>query len=279
MKLNYLFAAILSIVINTSIFASQDSVVATYDNGKEVKESEIMKKYSISSQPQFKGKKFGDLDPRLQEVLIKNYVADILVTQEAKKANIEDSKEYKEKIALISQQLPKEIYLEKIVQKSVSDREIDNEYNKIVKELKGKKRIKVSHILVSDEKTAQEAKKKINSGTQFVEVCQQYSIDTNSKVNACSLGVLNQGQLVAEFENVAFSMKVGTISEPVKTQFGWHIIKLDDKLDSVIPPKAEVVDSIKESIYKKSAEEYFSNLFNQFNLKLNLQIQGNSTKK
>jgi parvulin-like peptidyl-prolyl isomerase len=268
-----LFAGILIFMISTNIFA-KDLVVATYDNGKEVKDSEIMMKYSaLSSQPQFKGKKFTELDPRLQEALIKNYITDILVTEEAKKSNIQDSKAFKEKIEYIKLQLPKEMFLEQIMQKSISDKQIDEEYNKIVKELKGKKRIKVSHILIADEKTAKEAKGKIDKGSSFIEICQQYSIDANSKVNACSLGVLNQGQLVEEFEKVAFSMKIGTISEPVKTQFGWHIIKLDDKLDSIIPPKAELVEAIKDNIYKKALEQYINNLLTQFKVQITLPKQ------
>jgi peptidyl-prolyl cis-trans isomerase C len=279
MKLKYLLTAILAITISTSAFA-KDLVVAKYDGGKEVKESDIMKKYAdFISQPQFKGKNFIDLDSRIQEALVKNYVTDILITEETKKSDVQNSPAFKEKLAYIMTQLPKEIFLEQIVKKAVSEKEIDEEYNKMIKDLKSKKRIKVSHVLVNEESTAKDVKKKLDQGAKFVEVCEQYSVDPSAKVNVCSLGIINQGQLVAEFEKVAFSMKVGTISEPVKTQFGWHVIKLDDKMDAVIPKKEEVIEAIKENAYKKAFEEYISNLFTKFGVQITLPTQTSSNPK
>jgi peptidyl-prolyl cis-trans isomerase C len=280
MRKNYLIAALLSaaISINSPAWAS-DSVVITY-NGGVVKESDIMKKYSaLSEQQQFKGKKFSELDPRLQDALVKNYITDILITQEANNSKIEDSSSYKERLALVKEQLPKEVFLEQIMKKSVSDKQINDEYNKLINELKHKKRIKVSHIVVADEKTAKAVKSNIDKGVGFVEVCKQYSIDPNAKANSCSLGIINEGQLVAEFEKVAFSMKVGSISEPVQTQFGWHIIKLDEKLDAALPQKAEVIDSIKDSIYKKALEQYMSNLFTKFDVRVTLPSPISKSKK
>jgi peptidyl-prolyl cis-trans isomerase C len=280
MKQKYLIAAVLSaaISINSPAWAS-DSVVATYSGGT-VKESDVMKKYSaLSEQPQFKGKKFSELDPGLQDALVKNYIADILVTKEASDSKIQDSSAYKERLALVQERLPRDIFLEQIMTKSVSDKQINNEYNKLIEELKHKKRIKVSQIVVADEKTAKEVKSKIDKGVGFVEVCKQYSIDPNAKANTCSLGIINEGQLVAEFEKVAFSMKVGSISEPVQTQFGWHIIKLDEKLDAALPQKAEVIESIKDNMYKKALEQYMSNLFTKFDVRVTLPSPISKSKK
>jgi len=85
-----------------------------------------------------------------------------------------------------------------------------------------------SHILVKTEEEAKQIKEKLNLGKNFEDLAKQYSL-CPSKKKGGNLGWFSHGQMVKEFEKATFDLKKGEISKPIKTQFGWHIIKLNDK--------------------------------------------------
>ncbi|HZH61266.1 MAG TPA: peptidylprolyl isomerase [Metabacillus sp.] len=105
------------------------------------------------------------------------------------------------------------------------------------------KQIKASHILVEDEKTAKEVKEKLDNGEDFAELAKEYSTDPGSAESGGDLGFFGEGSMVAEFEEAAFSMKVDEISDPVKTEHGYHIIKVTD------------IQEAAEANFEKSKEE------------------------
>ncbi|AXM88392.1 peptidylprolyl isomerase [Anoxybacillus ayderensis G10] len=105
----------------------------------------------------------------------------------------------------------------------VSDEELKKYYNEY------KPKVKASHILVDDEKTAKEIKAKLEKGEDFAKLAKEYSKDTGSAQNGGDLGWFGPGKMVEEFEKAAYALKVGEVSDPVKTQFGYHIIKVTDK--------------------------------------------------
>lgn len=89
--------------------------------------------------------------------------------------------------------------------------------------------VQASHILVADEAAAKEVKDKLANGGDFSELAKEYSTDTETKDAGGDLGLFGKGDMVAEFEEAAFSMELNTISEPIKTDYGYHIIKVVDK--------------------------------------------------
>ncbi|KFZ41855.1 peptidylprolyl isomerase [Anoxybacillus flavithermus] len=118
----------------------------------------------------------------------------------------------------------------------VSDEELRKYYNEY------KPKVKASHILVADEKTAKEIKGKLEKGEDFAKLAKEYSKDTGSAQNGGDLGWFGPGKMVEEFEKAAYALNVGEISDPVKTQFGYHIIKVTDK------EKKKSFDEMKEEI-------------------------------
>ena len=105
------------------------------------------------------------------------------------------------------------------------------------------KQVKASHILVEDEETAKEVKEKLDNGEDFAELAKEYSTDTASAESGGDLGFFGEGSMVAEFEEAAFSMKVDEISDPVKSDYGYHIIKVTDTKEAA------------EANFEKSKEE------------------------
>lgn len=259
---------LLSASILFSGFAyAEDKVLATYKGGN-ITENQVMTQFkdALANQPQFKGKSFSDLDPNMKDALINGYINSMLLEQEAKNSNVENSKSFQEKLANIKKQLVQQEILESYLKKSITDKMIDEEYKKLSDVLKNKDEVKVSHILVADEAKAKEAKKKLNKGAKFADIAKEYSTDQSTKGNGGTLGYIMEGQLVPEFETKAFSMKVGEISDPVKTQFGWHIIKLEDKRKAKVPTKEEAKDSIKNKLSQDVVAKYFDELRKKANV-------------
>lgn len=118
----------------------------------------------------------------------------------------------------------------------VTDEELKKYYNEY------KPKVRASHILVDDEKTAKEIKAKLEKGEDFAKLAKQYSKDTVSAQNGGDLGWFGPGKMVEEFEKAAYTLNVGEISNPVKTQFGYHIIKVTDK------EKKKSFDEMREEI-------------------------------
>jgi foldase protein PrsA len=108
--------------------------------------------------------------------------------------------------------------------------------------------IKASHILVADEKTANEVKLMLTNGSDFAKLAKEYSTDEGSKELGGALDYFPKGTMVPEFEDVAFTLAVDQISEPVKTEYGYHIIKVEDKLAEKVANYDESKEQIKDTL-------------------------------
>lgn len=258
-------------LLGSVAFADQDKVVATYNN-ETVKESEIMQQFKpmLDMQPETKDKKFIELDGNVQENLVMGYIRSKLIENEAKKIGVESSKEFQDKINNIKAQLLQQEVIERQVKSKVTDKMIDEEYKKLIDGLKGQHEVKVSHILVTDKKTADSIKKKLNQGKSFADLAKEYSTDEASKIAGGEIGYIMKGQLVPEFEDKALAMKIGEVSNPVQTQFGWHLIKVLDKRDVTIPNKEQAIPGIKNKLSREAALNYVTELEKAANVKLSL---------
>src|SRR6478752_5529265 len=125
----------------------------------------------------------------------------------------------------------------------VSDKELKKAYDEY------KAQIRASHNLVKDEKTANEVEAKIKKGEDFASLAKEYSTDQQSAANGGDLGYFGEGQMVKEFEEAAYKLKKGEVSKPIKTEYGYHIIKLVDKkkVESFEKKKPELEQQIKRS--------------------------------
>ena len=128
-----------------------------------------------------------------------------------------------------------------------------------------------SHILVDDEKTAKEIKEKLDKGEDFAALAKEYSKDTANADNGGNLGEFSKGQMVKEFEDAAFALKEGEISEPIKTQFGYHIVKINKVSDSVDDNR----DTITKAINEKKYADYIKELNEKANVVTDATVKEN----
>ncbi len=266
-----IFAATLlssSIFSASFVHAADDKVIATYSGGK-VTEAEI-----VSQLKDIIGDKatniFSELDTEQKKQLVKEFINNKLLVQEVEKQNITDSADYKKNIKMAEEQIGKKILLDKYLEKQVTDKMVSDRYDTLVKEIKGQKEINTSHILVQDEETAKEVKKKLDKGEKFADLATKFSKDEGSKVRGGDIGYTMRGNLVPEYEAIAFAMKKGEISAPVKSQFGWHIIQLVDIRDVKIPSKQEAELGIRQKLQMEAIQKYVDELSQKANVELNI---------
>ncbi len=118
--------------------------------------------------------------------------------------------------------------------------------------------VKASHILVADEKTAKEVKDKLAKGEDFAKLAKEYSTDTATKDNGGDLGFFKKGDMVPEFETAAFSLAVNEISEPIKTDYGYHIIKVVGKKSATEAKYEDHKADVKEAIMSEKIQSEYT---------------------
>ncbi|HDR7667616.1 TPA: peptidylprolyl isomerase PrsA [Bacillus wiedmannii] len=198
----------------------------------------ITKKYKVSDD---------DVDKEVQKA--KNQYGDQF-TAVLENNRLKDEADFKNQIKF-------KLAMNEAIKKSVTEKDVKDHY---------KPEIKASHILVSDENEAKEIKKKLDVGASFEELAKQESQDLLSKDKGGDLGYFNSGRMAPEFETAAYKLKVGQISNPVKSPNGYHIIKLTDKKD--LQPYDEVKDSIRKNLEaERIADPTFSHKLIQKELK------------
>ncbi|WP_342043653.1 peptidylprolyl isomerase [Bacillus sp. OTU2372] len=117
--------------------------------------------------------------------------------------------------------------------------------------------VKASHILVADEKTAKEIKQKLDNGEDFAILAKKYSTDESTKDKGGELGYFAKGTMVTEFDNVAFTLPVNKISDPVKTEYGYHIIKVEDKKAAQAANYEASKAEIKETLFDQKVDSEY----------------------
>lgn len=183
------------------------------------------------------------------------------------------AQEYPEAIKDAKRQVALKILLERKLNKNISitDEEIKNYYVANIAEFTQPAKIRAHHILVSTEEKAIEIKSKLEKGENFEELAKKES-ECNSKVDGGDLGYFYEGQMVPEFENALKDAELKKIIGPVKTRFGYHIIRVDDKVPPQSLPLEQVKDEIRERIFsdkqKASFEKFIEDLKKEYPVKI-----------
>lgn len=241
--------------------AGDDTVLAR-GGAHEFKESDL--KTFLSYSPASLKKQF-ETDPKQKELLVRHLLRQKLIADIAKKEGFDRKEDVKEQLQyLIDDFLSKVYVLQSIVEKvSVSEAEAKDFYAKNRDQFVVPEQIRVRHILIkvpfgapSEAKTKAKNKAEqmldwLKKGEKFETLAEQYSEDTDSAKRGGDLGYLSRGRMSKSFEETAFSLKPGQISGVVETDFGYHVIRVDDHKASGTKDFSEVKDSITEQLKKE----------------------------
>lgn len=241
---------------------AQEKVVVKV-NGKNLTESDL--KYAEAEI----GADIGNLpEATRRRVLIEYLIENQLFADAAESQKLGTGAAFDERLQYWRRRALRETYFDTSVKSSVSEDEARKLYDAQVAQLaeaKSEEEVKASHILVKEEALAKDIAAKLTAGDEkaFAEAAKANSLDPGSKEEGGSLGYFGKGQMVPQFEEAAFKLKKGELSTPVQTQFGWHIIRLDDRREKPapkIPEFAAVKERIIASLMHKKAQETLDGL-------------------
>ena len=247
--INHKFAALAfasSLVMNIAIAnAAGKNGVAAVINGQNISVAEIKEAYELA--PGAKGKVSFE---EFYNQTLDEFVANELIYQEALKAKITETPEFKAQLKTIKKGLASKVYLEQQVDKVLTDDKLKEVYNDYKKNFKAEKEVKAKHILVDNEDKAKEVISKLNNKGNFDKLAKEYSKEP------AELGYFTKEVMVPEFSEAAFNLKKGQYTQtPVKTQFGYHVILVEDIRDAEPLTFDKAKNQIKNAVAHGSLEK------------------------
>jgi peptidyl-prolyl cis-trans isomerase C len=189
------------------------------------------------------------------------YISDVILAAQAAEAKkVNDQKEFKGRLAFMRNKLLMETLLQQEGKAAVTPEAMKKVYDEAAKQMSNEQEVRARHILVPTEEEAKAVLAEIKKGTDFAELAKQKSKDPGAAAEGGDLGYFTKDQMVPEFAEVAFKLEKGQVSDPVKTQFGWHIIKVEDKRTKPVPSFEQVKDQVSTYVERKAQAEYIAKL-------------------
>lgn len=163
-------------------------------------------------------------------------------------AGMGDTPLFKQRLAYLEDRALRRAYFADAIANTVNEAAVRADYDKFVADFKPAEERRASHILVKTEEEAKAIKAELDGGADFATIAKEKSIDPGA-ANGGDLGFFGKGMMVAPFETAAFALTdIGQVSEPVQSQFGWHIIKLEEKRESAPPPFEQVAGQLQQQL-------------------------------
>jgi peptidyl-prolyl cis-trans isomerase C len=201
------------------------------------------------------------ITPEIQQQIKDEVIAREVFIQEAQKTGLEGSDDFKSQLELARQTiLIRALFDDYIKKNPVTDAEAKAEYDKVVA-ANGGKEYKAHHILVEKESDAKDIIARLKKGAKFDDIAKKQSKDTGSGANGGALDWANPSSYVPEFTAALIKLKKGeTTTDPVKSQFGWHVIRLDDVRDAKLPSFEEVKPQLQQQLQQQKLAKYQDDL-------------------
>lgn len=194
-------------------------------------------------------------------------ILDQLVQQTALAQSAEGSMTLKDKLSIENDRRGylSGVALGKVVADAVTDDTLQKAYDAKFADAEARKEINAAHILVKTQEEAAKLKAEIDGGADFAELAKQHSSD-GAAANGGDLGWFSEGMMVKPFEDAVFAMEVGAVSEPVETQFGWHLIQLKETRVAKAPTLDEMRDELAAEIEQAAVEAHINELTKDANI-------------
>ena len=235
--------------------------------GREIKESDLnlLVKNLGQNAAYFQGEEG-------RKKLIEELVMHELMYLDAVERNLENDWEFLEVFNEMKRSMLQQYNLRKMFNSiTLTDEELKDFYEENKNLYYLPEMVKASHILTDTEEKANEVLEEIAGGMSFEDAAMKYSVCPSKQVGG-ALGQFGRGQMVKEFEDAVFSMEVGQISHPVKTQFGYHIIKLTDHTPPGIADFEEVYQEVKDNYFAIKQEKVYKNKKDELTKKYDVVI-------
>ena len=207
-------------------------------------------------------------NPEGRKIILNQLVGNKLLLLDAKRNLLEAEPEFKAELARLKDNLLVSYAGEKVIAAvKVSDKEIEEYYNENSAQFVSDETVNASHILVESEELAREIGAKIASGEMTFEAAAAEYSTCPSKANGGSLGDFGRGQMVPEFDKAVFEMAVGEVTaEPVKTQFGYHLIRLNSKNEAKPMALSDIKEELRGALLNEKRRKAYDSKINQLKI-------------
>jgi peptidyl-prolyl cis-trans isomerase C len=223
-------------------------------NGAEIRQSDV----ALAEEEL--GPSLAQMDPATKKDNVLAFLIDMkIVAKAAEDKKIENSEDFKKRLAFTRNRLLMDSLLASEGKAATTDEAMKKVYEEAAKQISGEQEVHARHILVETEDEAKAIKAELAKGADFAELAKKKSKDPGAS-DGGDLGFFTKEQMVPEFSTVAFALEPGKISDPVKSQFGWHIIKVEEKRNRKAPDFDQVKSQIETYVTRKAQADYVAKL-------------------
>jgi peptidyl-prolyl cis-trans isomerase C len=239
----------------TAVFAASDSTVVAIVDGDKIVKKDVMS--AIKNLPIQQGDAEAE---KVFPLVLDQIVNEKLIDKATAAAKLEQTEEYKKRVEILKASLLKQMYIEKFLKDKITDSKVKAEYDKFKSDNTGKEEIHARHILVPTEEEAKQVIKDLDGGAKFDELAKKRSSGPTAQ-NGGDIGYFAKDDMLPEFSNAAFALSKGSYSKtPVKTPFGYHVIKIEDKRKRTVPAMKEVENAIRNKLGQDALEKLVRDL-------------------
>lgn len=254
-----LLAASIALVPLTAL-AADDTVVARV-NGVDIKQSDL--NFAATEI----GPRLGTIRPDdRRRVLLQFVIENELMAGAGEKEKLDQTETFPARVKYHTRRALRDAFYDAGIAGAVSEADAKKIYDEKIATMKPQQEVHARHILVDTKEEAEDVIKQLKNGEDFAKLANEKSKDTNAEGG--DLGFFTRGQMLKPFEDAAFALDVGQISEPVKTQFGWHVIKVEEKRDQPPPSFDEVKEAIMGQLVQAKAQQVVTSLRNSAKIEI-----------
>jgi peptidyl-prolyl cis-trans isomerase C len=249
-------ASVLAIALFASLplRAEDANPVLVKVNGAEIRQSDV----ALAEEEL--GPSLAQMDPATKKENVLAFLIDMkIVAKAAEDKKIEDRPDFKSRLAFARNRLLMDNLLAVEGKAATTNEAMKKVYDEAAKQIEGEQEVHARHILVETEDEAKAIEAELKKGADFAELAKKKSKDPGA-ADGGDLGFFTKDQMVPEFSTVAFALEPGKISDPVKSQFGWHIIKVEEKRNRKAPDFEQVKAQIETYVTRKAQADYVAKL-------------------
>ncbi|ABE61374.1 PpiC-type peptidyl-prolyl cis-trans isomerase [Nitrobacter hamburgensis X14] len=244
----------LTLLVGTPVRADDLNPVLAKVNGSEIRQSDV----NVAEEELGPG--LAQMDPAAKQENVLSFLIDMkIIAKAAEDKKIENSEDFKKRLAFARDRLLMDKLLASEGKAAITDEAMKTVYADASKQITSEEEVHARHILVPTEEEAKKVEDELKKGADFAELAKKESKDPGAS-DGGDLGFFTKEQMVPEFSKVAFALEPGKISDPVKTQFGWHIIKVEEKRARKAPAFDQVKPQIEQFVTRKAQADYVAKL-------------------
>lgn len=245
---------LVTVLLAAAPVRADDNPVLAKVNGAEIRQSDV----TLAEEEL--GPSLAQMNPATRKANVLSFLIDMkIVAKAAEQKKIADQADFKRKLAFARDRLLMDNLLAAEGKAALTDAAMKKVYDDAAKKIADEQEVHARHILVATEEEAKAVKAELDKGADFAKLAKEKSKDPGAS-DGGDLGFFTKEQMVPEFSKVAFALEPGRISDPVKTQFGWHIIKVEEKRNRKPPEFDKVKPQIEQYVTRKAQADYVAKL-------------------